>query len=67
MLIFGGLGVVVAAATAQYGLGMYENYVAKRAAEQPAAAKTKRNHRLTLSGFQVHPHIFRPRKSTAIT
>ena len=33
--------VVVAAATAQYGLGMYENYVAKRAAEQPAAAKTE--------------------------
>ena len=38
ILIIGGLGVVVAAATAQYGLGMYESYVAKRAAEQPAAA-----------------------------
>ena len=41
ILIIGGLGVVVAAATAQYGIGMYENYVAKRAAEQPAAAKTE--------------------------
>ena len=41
ILIIGGLGVVVAAATAQYGLGMYESYVAKRAAEQPAAAKTE--------------------------
>ena len=41
MLIVGGLGVVVAAAIAQYGLGMYENYVAKRVAEQPAAAKTE--------------------------
>ena len=41
MLIVGGLGVVVAAATAQYGLGMYENYVAKRAAEQPTASKTE--------------------------
>lgn len=41
ILIIGGLGVVVAAATAQYGVGMYENYVAKRAAEQPTAEKTE--------------------------
>ena len=54
MLIVGGLGVVVAAATAQYGLGMYENYVAKRAAEQPAAAKTKRNHLRQIRTQQIH-------------
>ena len=37
LLIAGGLGVVVAAASAQYVVGAYNSYVEKKAAEQPAS------------------------------